>query len=326
MPQRNLAASTMTLFTGTHTPAAAELICQTAPLTFTAASGGYAGNVITLQFISSASGSPDAGAITVTGGNNVIVDINDSTSSTIRTQTAIVTLFGAYPPTTTAGGVISASGSSSSPAAIQPPTQFYGGVSGSNPATIPVTDNNNNPVTNLFADPYGKTPLTTVTSDSSTGNYRFYIQTGIGRTLFHVDNVPVFIDYPDLVSKGNVTVDHLQGESINAPTIAAGTGAGTPGVAPAISGTDLSGYVTITPGTAVGSDPFLTITFGNQFAAPPNAVLITPANQATAELAVADTLYVKQSSITVSGFTIYTGTTITGVSATALAWFYAVLG
>jgi len=85
-------------------------------ITFTTTIKASAANLVTINFISSSLGSPDASAISVAGtpspGDAVTVDVNDSTTSMIRNTSAIVTLFYTYPPTTTHGGPIVASGGS----------------------------------------------------------------------------------------------------------------------------------------------------------------------------------------------------------------------
>lgn len=62
-----------------------------------------------------------------------------------------------------------------------------------------------------------------------------------------------------------------------APTIAAGTGVGTPTVL-TVTGTDTSGTVTVTTGTAVASNALTTVTFTSAYTTTPK-VVFSPANE-----------------------------------------------
>ena len=74
---------------------------------------------------------------------------------------------------------------------------------------------------------------------------------------------------------GNIS--HIIGQT-STPTIAAGTGAGT-SPAISISGTDLSGYITLTTGTSpVDSAVVATVTFNTPYSSAPKYVAISPAN------------------------------------------------
>lgn len=122
---------------------------------------------------------------------------------------------------------------------------------------------------------------------------------------------------------GNVNMFHLIGTS-TAPTIAAGTGAGTtPTVS--ITGTDLAGYISVTTGTVPTlSATVVTITFNAAYGAAPRAVILTPANSNTALLTGVTQVFVDQAGITTTTFAITAGTTaLTG--STAYKFYYTVI-
>jgi hypothetical protein len=96
------------------------------------------------------------------------------------------------------------------------------------------------------------------------------------------------------------TLNHLIGGG-SAPSIAAGAGAGT-GPTIAISGTDVSGVITLTTGTTPTTPATIaTITFATAFAAAPKGVILTPSNAAAAALAAASP-YVDDSATSTSQF------------------------
>ena len=110
-----------------------------------------------------------------------------------------------------------------------------------------------------------------------------------------------------------------------APSIAAGTGAGTSPTVSVASQTDQAGVISVTTGTTPSaSADVATITFSNAFATAPKAVILTPANAATAALSGNAAVFVDSANITTTTFKITVGSTnLTG--STAYKWFYLVL-
>lgn len=125
------------------------------------------------------------------------------------------------------------------------------------------------------------------------------------------------------VSGLGVKLPHLVGNT-SAPTISAGSGAGTsPTVS--ITGTDLAGYITVTTGTAPTlSATIVTVTFNTAYAATPNTVLLDPANSNAALLSGVTEPFADQAGISTTVFTITAGTTaLTG--STTYKWYYTVI-
>ncbi|MFM1775201.1 MAG: hypothetical protein RJA53_811 [Bacteroidota bacterium] len=123
-----------------------------------------------------------------------------------------------------------------------------------------------------------------------------------------------------IVTTNDITAKHIKGNS-GALSIAASTGAGTSPSAVSVTGTDISGVVSLTTGTSPSVNAVLaTITYNTAFSTAP-VVVITPANAATASLAAAQAVWVN---ITTTGFTINTNTTAV-VSSTAYKWNYVVI-
>lgn len=119
---------------------------------------------------------------------------------------------------------------------------------------------------------------------------------------------------------GNTKTFHLVGGS-SAPTIAAGTGAGT---SPTISitGTDLAGYITVTTGTLPSlSATIATITFNAAYGSAPRYIGLSAGNGTTAALTGANMVFVDQSAIATTTFTITSGTTSL-TPATTYKFFY----
>lgn len=124
----------------------------------------------------------------------------------------------------------------------------------------------------------------------------------------------------------NVKVGHLGG-STNAPTIAAGTGAGTsPTVSIGSGSTDLSGYINVTTGTTCAtSSAVVTITFTTAYAAAPKCVIISPANALTAGAVGSRQVHVDQATgITTTTFILTSGTTAL-TNASNYQWYYMVI-
>jgi hypothetical protein len=89
---------------------------------------------------------------------------------------------------------------------------------------------------------------------------------------------------------GNVSMPHVVGNSATPTSPTAGTGCGTSS-APTNAGTDLSGNIGVTCGTTgTANNAIITVTFVGTYASAPRCV-ITPANSATALLAVASQVY-----------------------------------
>jgi hypothetical protein len=113
-----------------------------------------------------------------------------------------------------------------------------------------------------------------------------------------------------------------QGLAVGTPTIAAGTGAGTsPTIA--IAGSDQAGVITLTAGSSPSASATVaTVTFGQGFAATPQALVIVPGNAATAAIAG---WYGDKATLSTSVFKLNTGSTaLTGAG--SYVWFYFVMG
>jgi hypothetical protein len=108
------------------------------------------------------------------------------------------------------------------------------------------------------------------------------------------------------------------------PGIAAGTGAGT-GPTVSVAGSDQAGTISVTTGTTpTAAATIVTITFATAYGVAPKAVLLTPANAATAALAVAAQPF-EDSSVRAAGSFVLkaNGTALT--ASTAYKWNYLVL-
>lgn len=112
--------------------------------------------------------------------------------------------------------------------------------------------------------------------------------------------------------------DYIAPHTAGSPAIAGGAGAGTaPTVS--VSGSDVAGLISLTTGSSPGTaGTVATVTFNTAFGATPNAVILTPANAATAALTAARPFV---SSISTANFVFTSnGSALTG--ATAYAWYY----
>jgi hypothetical protein len=123
------------------------------------------------------------------------------------------------------------------------------------------------------------------------------------------------------ISLTNIQTNVISGNS-STPTIAAGTGAGTsPTVS--VTGTELSGVISITTGTTpTGSAVIATITVPVALPGTSNGIIITPANAATANLAVTAIPYAIMASTTT--FTLNSTGALTG--STAYKWNFILIG
>lgn len=116
---------------------------------------------------------------------------------------------------------------------------------------------------------------------------------------------------------GNATLKHLIGGS-TAPTIAAGTGAGTGPTVSVSNATDLSGIINVTTGALpTAAATVVTITFNVGYGVAPNIQLF-PGNAETALLSGVTMVFVTSTTTT---FVITAGSTGL-VAATAYKWYY----
>ena len=123
-----------------------------------------------------------------------------------------------------------------------------------------------------------------------------------------------------IVTTNGITAKHIKGNS-GALSIAASTGAGTSPSALSVTGTDMSGVVTLTTGSSPTINAILaTITYNSAFSTAP-VVVITPANAATASLTSAQAVWVN---INTGNFTINTNATALNAS-TIYKWNYVVI-
>lgn len=124
-------------------------------------------------------------------------------------------------------------------------------------------------------------------------------------------------------NKGNTSMAHLVGNT-SAPTIAAGTGAGTsPTVT--VTGSDLGHQVNVTTGTSpTVSATVATVTFNVAYASAPKVIQLTPANSVTAALNGTAQIYVDSSSTTTTVYVIKVGSGGLAAS-TAYSWFCTVI-
>jgi len=113
---------------------------------------------------------------------------------------------------------------------------------------------------------------------------------------------------------------HIVGNGL-APAIAAGTAAGT-GPTLILDGSDLSGRISVTTGSAPASSAIVaTVTFATAFGAAPKAVILTPANSATAALSGAAAPWIDLASdISTSMFRFRVSTAL--AATTAFQWYY----
>lgn len=123
-----------------------------------------------------------------------------------------------------------------------------------------------------------------------------------------------------ITTSSDIIAKHLKGNS-GALSITASTGAGTSPSALSVTGTDMSGVVTLTTGTSPTMNAILaTISYNSAFATAP-VVVITPANAATASLTSAQAVWIN---IGTSNFTINTNATAINAS-TIYKWNYVVI-
>ena len=172
-------------------------------------------------------------------------------------------------------------------------------------------------------------------SSNTTGNYNIAIGYGanitdgltnaiaIGQSASNTTSNSIQLGNTNVTlvnTSATVSAKHLKGNS-GALSIAASTGAGTTPTGVAVTGTDMSGFITLTTGTAPTINAVLaTITYNTAYATAP-IVVITPANAATASLIAAQAVWIN---IGTSNFTINTNATALTAS-TAYKWNYVVI-
>lgn len=145
------------------------------------------------------------------------------------------------------------------------------------------------------------------------GNQGQYHHTTSWYYLFVDDFTPIRI------SKGKLV--HLKGLS-GAPTIATGASAGSSPTA-SVTGTDLSGTITVTTGTSpTANGTIATLTYNRPFSVAPRVVL-TPANAAANALSGGKKVYVPQASVTTSACPLAVGATALDAS-TQYVWNYTI--
>jgi hypothetical protein len=123
--------------------------------------------------------------------------------------------------------------------------------------------------------------------------------------------------------KQPLKVTHIIGNS-SAPTIAAGTGAGTsPTIS--ISGTDAGGFISLTTGTSPSaSATVFTVTFNVAYGAAPKSVVLTPGGPNTATLSGNAAVYADEASTSTTQFIAKVGSTNL-TAATTYIWYYHVI-
>lgn len=112
----------------------------------------------------------------------------------------------------------------------------------------------------------------------------------------------------------------------SAPTLAAGTAAGTtPTLTIDSTSTDISGLITLTPGTTppTGNNTVFTLTFAVAMPVAPKSVTFTPANSIAAALSGAAAVYVEATSTTTAHFVVNVFNTALDHSST-YKWYYQV--
>ena len=171
----------------------------------------------------------------------------------------------------------------------------------------------------MYSDPLGITLVTSVSTNGA-GFASVYLPTG----LYFINSNLTAVGYPDIACGGTMTAVHINSEAVTAPSVAAGAGAGgSPTLA--ITGTDVSGKIALTPGTTPSaSGTVATVTFGQAFGAAPKAISLAPGNAATSQLYGLQTVFVPQASITATAFPLSVGASAL-VSGTAYLWMYEIL-
>ncbi len=154
----------------------------------------------------------------------------------------------------------------------------------------------------------------------STESFSFNHFGGCGFPIVIDMTAAASVESPQITSTGPVTAQHFSGLTTSAPTATAGTGAGTsPTIAPDTQNTDLSGYISVTPGSSpAASTVVATLTFGTAYSTHAKCGL-QAANQAARLLTGAADVYVPLPST--SAFTINSGTTPL-VASTLYTWEY----
>lgn len=157
-------------------------------------------------------------------------------------------------------------------------------------------------------------------------NLKFYTNSGtlnsnpIERMVINsTGNVGIGTSTPSekLEVSGNLKVNHIKGGT-SAPTITAGTGAGTTPTISITNGTDLSGIVNCTTGTLpTAGAVVVTITFNTAYGVAPN-ICLTPANAEAALLNGVTQVYATSTTTTL----VITAGSTGLAGATTYKWFY----
>lgn len=163
--------------------------------------------------------------------------------------------------------------------------------------------------------------------DSASGALELVLQTSGGQTTFGGNIVATSktISSGAITSTGMSTLDtlttsHIKGKS-SAPTIAAGTGAGTsPSVSIVTNSTDLAGEILVRTGTTpTANGDIVTVTFNKNYTRPPQVVLTPSTGLAAAHAAL---VYIKST----SGTTFVVTDTVTALTASQVyRWKYHVI-
>lgn len=118
---------------------------------------------------------------------------------------------------------------------------------------------------------------------------------------------------------------HLSGSGA-APTVTALAGAGGAGVVTGLAGTDIAGVISLTPGLVPGiGAPVLSVNFATNYAAPPNCVMVMPANAAAYQLGIANGVYVVQGAVTPAAFILQLDLAGVLIAGTLYRWYYLVI-
>lgn len=152
------------------------------------------------------------------------------------------------------------------------------------------------------------------------------IGTAVGGSIA---NAALYVDGADLLADNSrytfdgatLGIPHLAGTTTGI-SIAAGAGAGT-GPTISITGDDLRGFISLTPGVAPSvSAQVCRVTFGTLYSPAPRIVLLLPANAAAALLySTANNPFVDQLSITPAQFDV-TSAAVALVAAVPLKFYY----
>lgn len=220
------------------------------------------------------------------------------------------------------------------------------GLSFTNLNNLIVTDTSGNTLFDINKDNTPTSGMLFVNSNlnysalgTSYGNYCFSHYAGAAKTggyvngsgnsiafnsVSGIDNATIALNNIVLTkwdsALNNTAVNHLGGLTL-APTSAGGSGGGA---SPTITvrGDDLGGNITVLTGTSPATTAIVTtISFNVPYSIAPTCIILTPANALTEALTGASQVYVLQSSIGASTFTITSGSSALAGSST-YQWYY----